>query len=212
MKLPEPAHYPREVAPAVSVVIPTFRRTALLEALLEALAIQITAVRARNGGPKENRNPVEVIVVDNCPDASAREVCERAAARIPGLAFVHMPVPGVVNARNAGVAAASGDHVIFLDDDEIPRPGWLHNWLQHAANGVEAAFGPVVPCYEIEPAANREILDRMFSRHFDAPTGTDITRQMIRLGTGNSLFRRTRLHGARTFDLRFNRTGGRISI
>jgi hypothetical protein len=31
---------------------------------------------------------------------------------------------------------------------------------------------------------------------------------MIRLGTGNSLFRRTRLNGARTFDLRFNRTGG----
>jgi asparagine synthase (glutamine-hydrolysing) len=183
--------------PLASVVVPTYRRPDLLAGLLAALGSQAAA---------EPPGSVEVIVVDNCHEASARRVCDAAA--LPGLAYVHEPRAGVVHARNAGVAAARGTYVIFLDDDEMPGPGWLASWLAQAAAGVEAAFGPVLPRYAAEPGASRRITDRMFSRDFALPTGADVTRQLVRLGTGNSMFRRARLAGRRTFDPSFNGTGG----
>ncbi len=181
-----------------SVIIPTRNRTEMLAPLLGQLASQIASVD----------HVVEVIVADNCPEASARTVCDQAAVAIPQLIYLHVPDPGVVQARNAGVMAAAGDYVIFLDDDEMPAPNWLASWLQQADTGVEAAFGSVRPSYEADPALKRGILDRMFSRSFDAPTGTDVTRHLVRLGCGNSMILRARLDGPRPFDARFNDTGG----
>ncbi len=190
-------------APLVSVVIPTYDRPKILAAILDVLAAQIEALPPKAG------NAVEVIVVDNDSAASAREVTELAMRASPALSYVLAPMQGVVHARNAGLGAACGTYVIFLDDDEIPAPAWLDSWLDLAAGGqIDAAFGRIVPRYETEPSANRSILDRMFSRAFDAPVGADITRYLARLGTGNSMFRRARLQGENTFDTRFNRAGG----
>jgi succinoglycan biosynthesis protein ExoM len=188
--------------PNVSIVIPTFRRTAMLVGLLAELSAQIKACVG------DGAATVEVIVADNCPSASARQACEAARESIRRLVYVHVETAGVVHARNAGVDAAAGAYVIFLDDDEVPRPGWLASWLAQAANGTRAAFGPIVPRYESEPTAYRAILDRMFSRHFDLPTGGDVSAEIVRLGTGNSMFDRGELNGAKTFDTRFNRVGG----
>ncbi|MCG8442537.1 MAG: asparagine synthase-related protein, partial [Caulobacterales bacterium] len=190
--------------PTASIIIPTVGREAMLGDLLEALAGQIAnvgAARTAGGG-------VEVIVVDNGPTPSARPVCDRAGAGVARLSYVHAPTPGVVHARNAGVAAATGEYVIFLDDDETPAPGWLASWLALAASGVEAGFGSISPLYEVEPTANRAVLDRMFSRQFDEPAGAELSARPNYLGTGNSMFRRSRLNGGRTFDPRFNKTGG----
>jgi succinoglycan biosynthesis protein ExoM len=188
--------------PNVSIVIPTFRRTAMLVGLLAELSAQIKACVG------DEAATVEVIVADNCPSASARQACEAARVSIPRLVYVQVETAGVVHARNAGVDAAAGAYVIFLDDDEVPRPGWLASWLAQAAKGTRAAFGPIVPRYESEPTAYRAILDRMFSRHFDLPTGGDISAEVVRLGTGNSMFNRGELNGAKTFDSRFNLVGG----
>lgn len=105
------------LVPDASIVITTYRRTAMLAELLGALR------------PQLRDHAVEVIIVDNCPDASARKVVrgEGDAA----LRYVHEKRSGVVHARNTGVAAASGAYVIFLDDDEVPCIGWLDAWMTH---------------------------------------------------------------------------------
>jgi GT2 family glycosyltransferase len=41
------------------------------------------------------------------------------------LRVVEESSPGLSRARNAGVAHAQGDFLIFLDDDALPAPGWL---------------------------------------------------------------------------------------
>ncbi len=86
----------------------------MLEELLEALAPQLSA------------RPVEAILVDNCPDASARAM---ASAFAPLVRYVHEPSTGVVHARNRGVREAGGEYLIFLDDDEVPAAGWLNAFL-----------------------------------------------------------------------------------
>jgi len=59
-------------------------------------------------------------VVDGDPDGSARAVVETMSDTIANLRFVHTE-RGLTRQRNRGAAEASGDVVVFLDDDvEIP--------------------------------------------------------------------------------------------
>ncbi|MFN3577727.1 MAG: glycosyltransferase family 2 protein, partial [Tabrizicola sp.] len=95
-----------------SIVVPTFRREAYLPPLFAAVARQRAAIP----------ETVELLLIDNSPEASARSA---GAAAPEFVRYFHEPRTGVARARNRGVAEARGSHVIFLDDDETPAPGWL---------------------------------------------------------------------------------------
>jgi succinoglycan biosynthesis protein ExoM len=178
-----------------SVVIPTFRRPLPLQALLGALVEQVAEV--------EQSDVVEIIVVDNCPEASARSIAETAGL----VRYLHEPRTGIANARNRGVASARGGFVIFIDDDEMPLDGWLTAYLDSAHRGQDAYFGPIEPHYiATPPAALRPALERLFSRRLSAVDGQDITRRRAYLGTGNSMLNR-KLCLAEPFEERFNAGG-----
>lgn len=179
-----------------SIVVTTCRRTAMLGELLATLCPQIAG------------RSVEVIIVDNCPDGSAREVVERQAE--PALHYVHETRRGVVHARNRGVAEAQGTYVIFLDDDEVPSENWLPAWLAQADGKTDASFGRIIarqlgPC----PAELAAQVSRNFCRDMDRPTGADISGLWAYVGTGNAMFHKARCLGpSDPFDARFNARGG----
>jgi glycosyltransferase involved in cell wall biosynthesis len=187
-----------DIKPLISVVIPTFQRPQMLAAALRALVPQLASADA------------EVVVVDNCPDASARG--QVAALTESGLAlrYHHEPRRGVAHARNAGVLMARGAYIAFLDDDEVPDPGWLEGFVEHAGSGVTVAFGRIRPRYEtVPPPELRGLTDRLFSRDYPEESGADITAYCAHLGTGNALFHKARCFSRdRPFDPRFNRSGG----
>lgn len=162
----------------ISIVVPTFRREAFLAPLFAAVASQVETVSCA----------VELVLVDNSPEASARG----HAASAPGFVrYAHEPLTGVAQARNRGVAEALGAHVIFLDDDELPDPGWLAAFAAAAGRGDQAAFGSIEPMFEQEPPeVLRKPLDRIFSRHLPAESGQDVRNLRAYLGSGNSMFRR----------------------
>lgn len=63
---------------------------------------------------------LEVIIVDDgSTDASA------AIAREYGFTVISTENRGLSNARNAALAAASGEIVAYIDDDAMPDPDWL---------------------------------------------------------------------------------------
>jgi succinoglycan biosynthesis protein ExoM len=162
----------------ISIVVPTFRRESYLGPLFTALMAEVDGVTV----------PVEMVLVDNSPEASAKTT----AASAPGFVrYVHEPRTGVAQARNRGVAEAQGSHVIFLDDDETPATGWLAAFAAAAARGDRATFGAVEPIFEKEPPeALRGPLDRVFSRRLPAISGQDVRHLRAYLGSGNSMFRR----------------------
>lgn len=182
----------------LSVIIPTFRRERLLAGLLDAVIEQSADLSGAVG--------FEVIVVDNTPEATARSISE---ARAPVVRFVHEPRRGIAHVRNSGVAAAIGTHVIFIDDDELPEPGWLAGFAAMARAGHRACFGPVLPRYEEPPTpALGPLLDRIFLRDLAAETGQDVSNRRAYLGSGNSMFSREMLAEMdEVFDPRFNAGG-----
>src|ERR1700730_17371093 len=96
--------------PSISVVIPAYKTPPyLLSALLNSVSNQIY-------------KPVEIIVVDDSgPTGVIANSSEISVLRHPLVKIIHPGVNlGISDATNAGVAAAKGDFVAFVDhDDEL---------------------------------------------------------------------------------------------
>jgi GT2 family glycosyltransferase len=97
---------------ALSVVICTHDRTDDLTACLEALATNL------------NGDLSEVLVVDSASPVPCRTLVDRYGDRIRGLQYLRLHDPGLSRARNAGIAAAAGEFIAFIDDDASVEPGW----------------------------------------------------------------------------------------
>jgi glycosyltransferase involved in cell wall biosynthesis len=113
-------------APALTVVIPTHNRPAALARLLSALSRQ----DAVPGGFDV------VVVADGCSDQTVREI--RTTAWPFALMTIEQPASGPAASRNAGAAKASGQILLFLDDDIEPLPGVVR---AHATFHAEVANG-----------------------------------------------------------------------
>lgn len=177
----------------VAVAVLTFRRPEPLGALLPELVRQA----------REQAGPVRVVVVDNDPDASAREPV--AALGLEEVTYVHEPRPGIAAARNAALDAASDcATLVFIDDDETPDEGWLTAMLAaHERFGGAAVVGPVLRTHDVTPAP--WVLEaRVFERR-RMPTGT----RREAAGSGNLLLDldHVRRHGLR-FDDALGLAGG----
>lgn len=96
--------------PAISVVIPTYRSPATIGRVVSTVIEQL--------GPHD-----EVVVVDDGSGDDTPEIL--AAIDDDRLRVMVQDNTGVAKARNRGAAAASNDLLVFLDDDEVPEPGWL---------------------------------------------------------------------------------------
>lgn len=97
-------------------------------------------------GAATAQRPDELIVVIDHNDA----LCARAAVAFDRATVVASAGPrGLSGARNTGVAAASGDILVFLDDDACPRPGWLATIMEaFLDNSVIGVGGTAYPRWE----------------------------------------------------------------
>lgn len=186
--------------PSVAICVATHRRPLGLERLFKGL----DTLEFNRCSPRS----VTIVVVDNDPARSAQKTCEavRDASRWP-IEYVSEPRRGIPFARNASVIAArrlGAELLAFIDDDEVPEPGWLDQLLVVMLDTrAGIVTGPVLPAFE---GAVPEWIKRggFFDRERH-PTGTVQDRAV----TGNVLLRTDLLAAMPTpFDERRPLSGG----
>jgi hypothetical protein len=94
----------------------------------------------------------EIVLVDNASTDATSSVVATHRGDLP-IRYVMEPQQGLAHARNRGVAEASGEILLFTDDDVLVEPGWLTEHVKAARAHPEAlAFGgPIEPWFEAEP-------------------------------------------------------------
>lgn len=101
--------------PLVSVIIPTWNRAHLIAQTLESVYAQTW-------------DNLEVIVVDDGSTDSTREAVEPFIEK--GLVYLKQVNAGAPSARNAGLSAATGTYVAFLDSDDRWRKTKLERQME----------------------------------------------------------------------------------
>ena len=94
-----------------------------------------------------------VVVNNNCTDATD-EVITAFTDRLP-VRRLFQPLPGLSNARNLAVAEATGDYVIWTDDDVLVAPDWLAEYAKAFKQRPDAKVfgGPIAPWFPDTPPA-----------------------------------------------------------
>ncbi|HAV07624.1 MAG TPA: glycosyl transferase [Rhodobacteraceae bacterium] len=113
--------------PTISVVIVSRGRPASLSLCLMGVARLVYA-------------PYEIVVVADALGLEAARALPFAAA----LKLVAFDEANISAARNAGVLAAGGEIIAFIDDDAVPEPAWLAHFAAAFAQFNCAAVGGYV--------------------------------------------------------------------
>jgi len=107
----------------VAVVIPCFNQERFLAGAIESAVAQTIAAG-------------EIIVVDDGSTEDVRSV----AARYAAVTLIRQDNRGLAGARNAGLAAAASDKLIFLDADDRMSPNAIASGLECFRRNPDAAF------------------------------------------------------------------------
>lgn len=97
----------------MTIVIPCFNlATYLPEATQSALS--------------QTHEPIQVVIVDDGSTDSTAEAAHRFSDRV---VYHRQPNGGLSRARNAGLALAQGEYVVFLDADDVLEPVYVERCL-----------------------------------------------------------------------------------
>ena len=126
--------------PIVSIVIPTCHRSSLLGSCLDCLTPERQGWRLWSDTLDSNESNYEVIVTDDGNDEPTRNLL---ASNYPWVRYVKGPSRGPAANRNSGARFASGDWLLFCDDDCLPASDLLKAYAraQRAHPGCEVFEG-----------------------------------------------------------------------
>jgi len=127
----------------ISLIICTKDRARQLEECLKYMA-------AAAAPPCE----AEVVLVDNGSSDATKKVFEDFAAKAPlKTAYAYCETQGLGRARNAGLAAAKGEWLMFTDDDCYVEPMFFRNFHEFVAAAAGATNGAQDIRYGAGPVA-----------------------------------------------------------
>ena len=183
----------------VAVCIITYKRPDGLKRLLEGL----------NKLTFEKCDPpdLEIIIVDNDKQGSARDLCENLRSKLKWpINYCIEPRQGIPYARNKSISCVTKDvdFIALIDDDEVPDATWMDELLSSQKEyNADVVHGKVIPYFpdEVPPW----IIKGKFFEEVSYPTGY-LLRQVA---SNTTLIKREVFESMNTwFDERFALTGG----
>lgn len=103
--------------PLVSVIVPIYKVENYLRQCVDSILTQ-------------TYTNLEIILVDDGSPDSCGAICDEYAERDARICVIHKPNGGLSDARNAGMDAATGGHLAFVDSDDTLPESAIETLLQ----------------------------------------------------------------------------------
>lgn len=116
----------------ISVIVPVYKVESYLDRCVASIVNQ-------------THSNLEIILVDDGSPDNCGAMCDAWAAKDPRIKVIHKENGGLSDARNAGMAIATGEYIAFVDSDDYLAPEMYRQLFEHmvadksdiAACGVE---------------------------------------------------------------------------
>ena len=136
--------------PKVTIVIPVYKTEKYLAASVRS------AIDQTYGN-------LEIILVDDGSPDGSPEICDDFAKKYAHVSVIHKPNGGLSSARNAGIQAATGFYILFLDSDDRLVPNTVELMV---AEALSTGADCVIPNSYFKVYEDKE--QRHLSRHFES--------------------------------------------
>lgn len=107
--------------PKVSVIVPVYNAEKYLQECVDSIL-------------RQTLTDLELILVDDGSTDSSPAICDRYAEQDARVQVIHKPNGRAASARNAGLRAASGEYVAFVDSDDWISPEMYEKMLETGAD------------------------------------------------------------------------------
>jgi len=151
----------------VSIIIPTRNRASSLRRCLQSLLQQ------------KYDEEIEIVVVDDSLTDECSKIVEElshysTSAQVY-FRYLHIGGKGANACRNAGIKVAKGNILVFLDDDIIAPPHWLHTLINGLIKSdCEVVTGATrLPIHGTLIGKHRQEVRSLFGEILEPPRGLD---------------------------------------
>ena len=105
----------------LSIIVPIYKIEEFLRQCVESILAQ-------------SFQDFELILVDDGSPDSCPEICEQYAEKDSRIKVIHKLNGGLVSARKAGLKAASGEYIGYVDGDDWIEPDFYEKLMRKAMN------------------------------------------------------------------------------
>ncbi len=100
----------------ISIIVTVYNREAFIEQCIKSVLSQDDV-------------SIELILVDDDSTDGSLKICQSYEAQHKNVKLIHHRNSGISKSRNEGLDNATGDYIVFLDDDDVMTPGSLRTML-----------------------------------------------------------------------------------
>ena len=167
--------------PEISIIIPVYRVEDYLRQCVDSILAQTFS-------------DIEVILVDDGSPDACGTICDQYAEKDARVKVIHKPNGGVSSARNAGLEAATGSLIGFVDGDDYVAPD-MYEFLRDKllASGADIAACGAYMCFQ-----NHTIL--RCKRNFHGLVNTETAYKLMLEGNVIHAFVTDKLYRRHCFD------------
>lgn len=124
----------------VTVIVPVYNAGKNIDRTMQSLFQQTIAPEL-----------VEIILIDDGSTDGSPVICDRYAAEHENVRVIHQENKGVSAARNAGIRAARGKYLLYLDSDDTLSPETIKNttnFFDVHYSELDVISYPIAACYD----------------------------------------------------------------
>ena len=164
----------------ISVIMLTYNRETLVSRAIESILAQTFS-------------DFEFIIVDNGSSDKSGKIADEYAAKDNRIKVIHRKCGNIGSGRNAGLNAAKGDYITFIDDDDWTEPDFLEFLFKLAVgNNADISIcgswrqlenGKIEPKYIFDEMflhnAEEAVTEIILRKHYNSATPTKLFRKQI---------------------------------